>query len=73
MACFIVRDLEETEVAKEFATSFAPVISQYQTKSNPEFLSRTDIPSIKEGKYHANGKDVVELVERHLGGRCYQT
>jgi hypothetical protein len=25
MACFMVRDLEETEVAKEFATSFAPI------------------------------------------------
>lgn len=25
IACFMVNDLEDTEVAKEFATSFAPV------------------------------------------------
>ena len=28
----------------------------------------TNIPGIKRGKDGANGKEVVELVERHLGG-----
>jgi hypothetical protein len=36
MACFMVRDLEETEVANEFVTSFAPVI--YQRRSMTELI-----------------------------------
>lgn len=68
MACFNVRDLEETEVAKEFATSFAPIVSQHHSKLNCKVLWRTDIPSIKKREYHANGKDVVEFVKNHLGG-----
>jgi hypothetical protein len=31
MACFIVRDLEETDVAKELATSLAPRLVSYHS------------------------------------------
>lgn len=63
IACFIVNDLEETEVAKEFATSFAPVLGINKILGRGEENRSTDVPSIEESKDHANGKDVVKLFE----------
>lgn len=62
IACFIVNDLEETEVAKEFATSFAPVwgISN-GCLDDWNGNHHTDVPSIEESKKHANDKDIIKL------------
>jgi hypothetical protein len=66
IACFIVRDLEETDVANELATSLAPMkvsIESYRFKVR----RLTDVPCIKAGEDNGQSKDVVILMERrHL-------
>lgn len=60
----MVRDLDETDVPKELATSLAPkqsVIIREHTSTH------TNVPRIEAGKDDGQGKDVVILMEyRHL-------
>jgi hypothetical protein len=66
IACFIVRDLEDTEVAKEFATSFAPIETLDPNTLMKKKIYHTNVPSIEKRKDHANGKYVIKLMEnRH--------
>lgn len=81
IACLRVRDLDETDVANELATSLAPgqgVVSTrpWSWRGSAPSLSQdngrrrrrlTNIPSIKESKETRNRKDVIVLAKnRHV-------
>jgi hypothetical protein len=61
MACFMVSDLDETDVAKELATSLAPVklASTYRKEDGIP----TNIPSIERREECSKSKDVIKLMK----------
>lgn len=62
----MVRDLEETDVANELATSLAPTkVSKESYKL--KVIRLTDVPCIEASEDNGQSKDVVILMERrHL-------
>jgi len=64
MACGSVREREDTEVAKEFATSFAPMFHASWWAA-VRYVGEEGGRTNKECKDHSQREDVVVLVERH--------
>jgi hypothetical protein len=66
----MVKERDETEVAKELATSLAPMSSRVRYVFLFGILrpreGYTNVPGIEEGKHSGQGKDVVILMK---GGR----
>ena len=60
-ACFMVRQREEMDVAKELATSLAPEMSVLVCKTCRGIL--TNVPRIEERKDGSDGKDVGILAK----------
>jgi hypothetical protein len=62
---------EATEVAQALATSLAPGAMSAKNARDADPCgsgnAQTDIPSVEKRKDGADGEEVVELVERHLG------
>lgn len=48
MACFMVNDREDTDVANELATSLAPVDRQVHRAEGDGEWRRTDVPGVEE-------------------------
>jgi hypothetical protein len=60
----MVSDLDETEVAKELATSLAPVRHELRfDDKGDEREEGTDVPGVENGEYGGDDKDVVVLME----------
>lgn len=61
-ACFMVRQREEMDVAKELATSLAPGLLVLVRGRRRE-PALTNVPRIEERKYDGDGEDVGVLAE----------